>query len=92
MPIFWRKKWCLTPQKGICPSRVAGSGHTTWWKSPTADAHVPMTLAIMMIVYTHFISIRIYGFKKYVISFFKPFKPLVVINVIEQFCTRLTLV
>jgi F-type H+-transporting ATPase subunit a len=76
---------------GIPFSVIAGSDHATWWKSPTADAHVTMTLAIMMIVYTHYISIRMFGFKKYVLSFLKPFKPLVIINVIEQFCTTLTL-
>lgn len=76
---------------GVPFSIIAGSDHAVWWKSPTADAHVTMTLAIMMIVYTHFIAIRLYGFKKYVLSFFKPFKPLVVINIIEQIATTLTL-
>lgn len=63
----------------------------TWWKSPTADAHVTMTLAIMIIAYTHFIDIRENGFKHYFVSFFKPFKFLFPINVIEQFATTLTL-
>jgi F-type H+-transporting ATPase subunit a len=76
---------------GVPFSIVAGEDHVTWWKSPTADAHITMTLAIMMIVYTHFISIRQHGFKKYFLSFFKPFKPLVVINIMEQLCTTVTL-
>jgi F-type H+-transporting ATPase subunit a len=63
----------------------------TWWKSPTADAHVTMTLAIMIIAYTHFIDIAQNGFKHYVVSFFKPFKFLFPINIIEQFATTLTL-
>ncbi|WP_312472358.1 F0F1 ATP synthase subunit A [Neobacillus sp.] len=62
-----------------------------WWKSPTADAHVTMTLAIMIIVYTHFIDIRLHGFKHFVLSFFKPFKVLFPINAIEQLATTLTL-
>ncbi|MFK9094153.1 F0F1 ATP synthase subunit A [Bacillus salipaludis] len=62
-----------------------------WWKSPTADAHVTMTLAIMIIAYTHFIDIRIHGFKHFVVSFFKPFKVLFPINAIEQLATTLTL-
>lgn len=62
-----------------------------WWKSPTADAHVTMTLAIMIMVYTHFIEIRLHGFKHYFLSFFKPFKALFLINIMEQFCTTLTL-
>lgn len=45
----------------------------------------------MMIVYTHFIDIRLNGFKSYLKSFFKPFKALFVINILEQFATTLTL-
>ncbi|MEH7492873.1 F0F1 ATP synthase subunit A [Neobacillus niacini] len=63
----------------------------SWWRSPTADAHVTMTLAIMIIAYTHFIDIRLNGFKHYVLSFFKPFKALFAINILEQFATTLTL-
>jgi F-type H+-transporting ATPase subunit a len=63
----------------------------SWWRSPTADAHVTMTLAIMIIAYTHFIDIRLNGFKHYFTSFFKPFKALFAINILEQFATTLTL-
>lgn len=76
---------------GVPFSLTIGENHTLWWKSPIADAHVTMTLAIMMIVYSHFIAIRLYGFKKYFKSFLKPFKPFVIINVIEQLATTLTL-
>ncbi|WP_251551983.1 F0F1 ATP synthase subunit A [Neobacillus muris] len=76
---------------GVPFSVIAGSSHSTWWKSPTADAHVTMTLAIMMIFYTHFIDIRLHGFKNYLLRFFKPFSALFPINVLEQFCTTLTL-
>lgn len=62
-----------------------------WWKSPTADAHVTMTLAIMIMAYTHFIEIRLHGFKHYLLSFFKPFKALFPINIMEQLSTTLTL-
>jgi F-type H+-transporting ATPase subunit a len=50
-----------------------------------------MTLAIMIIAYTHFIDIRLHGFKHYALSFFKPFKALFAINILEQFATTLTL-
>lgn len=63
----------------------------SWWKSPTADAHVTMTLAIMIIAYTHFMDIRLHGFKHFCLSFFKPFKVLFPINAIEQLATTLTL-
>ena len=70
---------------------TTGDHPVSWWRSPTADAHVTMTLAIMIIAYTHFIDIRLNGFKHYFVSFFKPFKALFVINIIEQFSTTLTL-
>lgn len=76
---------------GIPFSLTAGKNHTIIWRSPTADAHVTMTLAIMMIAYTHLIAIRLHGFKRYFKSFLKPFKPLVIINVIEQLATTLIL-
>lgn len=76
---------------GIPFSLSFGQNHTVWWKSPTADAHVTMTLAIMIIFYTHFIDIRLHGFKRYFLGFFKPFAALFPITVLEQFCTTLTL-
>ncbi len=77
---------------GIPFSFVTSGEHSVaWWKSPTADAHVTMTLAIMIIAYTHFLDIRLHGFKHFVLSFFKPFKVLFPINAIEQLATTLTL-
>jgi len=77
---------------GIPFSIVTGDAHqVSWWKSPTADAHVTMTLAIMIMAYTHFIDIRLHGFKHYFLSYFKPFKAFLPINILEQFCTTLTL-
>lgn len=63
----------------------------SWWRSPTADAHVTMTLAIMIMAYTHFIDIRLHGFKLYFLRFFKPFKALFVINILEEITTTVTL-
>lgn len=75
------------------PFSIVTNGHhpVAWWKSPTADAHVSMTLAIMIIVYTHFLDIRLHGFKHFFLSFFKPFKFLFPINAVEQLATTLTL-
>ncbi|MCL6571668.1 MAG: F0F1 ATP synthase subunit A [Bacillus sp. (in: Bacteria)] len=70
---------------------TTGEHPVTWWKSPTADAHVTVTLAIMIIFYSHYIDIRIHGIKHFFLSFFKPFKPLFIINIVEQFATTLTL-
>ncbi|RDU35352.1 ATP synthase F0 subunit A [Neobacillus piezotolerans] len=68
-----------------------GAHPVSWWKSPTADAHVTMTLAIMVMAYTHFIDIRMRGFKHYFLSYITPFKAFLPINILEQFCTTLTL-
>lgn len=77
---------------GVPFSIITSEEHpVSWWRSPTADAHVTMTLAIMIIAYTHFIDIRLHGFKHYVLSFFTPFKALFAINILEQFATTLTL-
>lgn len=76
---------------GIPFALEIGKNHTLWWKSPTADAHVTMTLAMMMILYTHLMAIRLHGLKNYFKSFLKPFKPLVIINIIEQLATTLIL-
>jgi F-type H+-transporting ATPase subunit a len=76
---------------GIPFAIIVGENNVSWWKSPTADAHVTLTLAIMMIAYTHFLDLRLHGLKKYLLSFFKPFKALFLINILEQFATTLTL-
>ncbi|MGM0904392.1 MAG: F0F1 ATP synthase subunit A [Bacillota bacterium] len=76
---------------GIPFSFVAGEKSFVWWKSPTADPHITMTMSIMMIVYIHFIDIRLHGIKKYLLSYIKPIKVLLPINVLEQFSTSQTL-
>lgn len=70
---------------------TGGEEGLNWWKSPTSDAHVTITLAIMMVAYTHFIDIRLHGIKNYLVSYFKPFTVMLPINLLEQFCTPLTL-
>lgn len=77
---------------GVPFSFITGGEHGfNWWKSPTSDAHVTITLAVMMVAYTHFIDIRMHGFKSYLVSYFKPFTVMLPINLLEQFCTPLTL-
>lgn len=76
---------------GIPFSVVAGEDSFVWWKSPTADPHITMTMSIMMIAYIHFIDIRLHGIKKYLLGYIKPLKILLPINVLEQFSTALTL-
>ena len=62
------------------------------WKSPTADPFVTLTLALMMIVLTHFYGIKTLGFKGYLInSYLKPVGFLLPIKIIEEFTNVITL-
>ncbi|OCA84389.1 F0F1 ATP synthase subunit A [Bacillus sp. FJAT-27225] len=82
----------ISNSMGIPFSFVTGDEHqVVWWKSPTADAHVTMTLAIMIMAYTHFIDIHMHGFKHYFKNYFKPVKAFLPINLLEQLSTTLTL-
>ncbi|MER2261904.1 MAG: F0F1 ATP synthase subunit A [Psychrobacillus sp.] len=63
-----------------------------WWKSPTADPTVAMTLSVMIIVLTHYYGIKMKGFKQYnVDTYLKPMPLLFPLKVIEEFANTLTL-
>lgn len=65
--------------------------HNVWWKSPTADPGITLTLAAMVIVLSHFYGIKLRGGKEYVKSYFQPMWPLFPIKIIEEFSNTLTL-
>lgn len=62
-----------------------------WWRSPTADPMVTMTLATMVIVLTHFYGVKLKGAKEYGKGFFSPLPYLVPLKIIEEFANNLTL-
>lgn len=63
-----------------------------WWKSPTADPTVAMTLSVMIIVLTHYYGIKMKGFKQYnVDTYLKPMPFLFPLKLIEEFANTLTL-
>lgn len=62
-----------------------------WWKSPTADPAITMTLAVMVVVLSHFYGIRLKGFGEYGKDFFKPMWWLFPLKIIEEFANTLTL-
>lgn len=73
-------------------TKIVGAHEVTYWKSPTADPFVAMTLALMMIILTHIFSIQKLGFKGYLInSYTKPVSFLLPIKIIEEFTNVLTL-
>lgn len=67
-------------------------GDYSYWKSPTADPIVTLTLAFIMILLTHLFSVRRFGLKGYFVnSFMKPVGFLLPIKLMEEFTNLLTL-
>ncbi|RBP04790.1 F0F1 ATP synthase subunit A [Rossellomorea aquimaris] len=62
-----------------------------WWKSPTADPAITMTLAVMIVVLTHYYAIKMKGFGEYGKDFFRPMSFLFPLKIIEEFANTLTL-
>ncbi|GAA0436340.1 F0F1 ATP synthase subunit A [Lentibacillus halophilus] len=66
-------------------------GNELWWKSPTADPGLTLTLSTMVIVLTHYYGIKVRGGKEYGKDFFRPHWVFFPINIIEEFSNTLTL-
>jgi F-type H+-transporting ATPase subunit a len=62
-----------------------------WWKSPTADPAVTLSLAAMVIGLSHYYGIKLRGVGAYGKEFFKPFWFMFPIKIIEEFANTLTL-
>ncbi len=62
-----------------------------WWKSPTADPTITLTLAVMVVALSHYYGIRLKGFGEYGKDFFKPMWFLFPLKLIEEFANTLTL-
>ncbi|GAB3044893.1 F0F1 ATP synthase subunit A [Virgibacillus ainsalahensis] len=66
-------------------------GHNLWWKSPTADPGITLTLAAMVIVLSHYYGIKLRGGKEYIKDYFRPVGFLFPIKIVEEFANTLTL-
>lgn len=62
-----------------------------WWKSPTADPTITMTLAVMVVVLSHYYGVKLTGAKAYGKTFFSPMAFLFPLKIIEEFANTLTL-
>ncbi|ASA97068.1 MULTISPECIES: F0F1 ATP synthase subunit A [Anoxybacillus] len=62
-----------------------------WWKSPTADPVVTLTLATMVVALSHYYGIKLNGFKEYAKGFVSPMPILFPLKIIEEFANTLTL-
>ncbi|MFB4169816.1 F0F1 ATP synthase subunit A [Virgibacillus sp. JSM 102003] len=70
---------------------MAVFGHELWWKSPTSDPGVTLTLSGMVIILTHYYGIKMRGAKEYGKDFLKPFPAFLPIKILEEFANTLTL-
>ncbi len=66
-------------------------GHDLWWKSPTADATLTLTLSAMVIVLTNFYGIKMRGPKAYFKEYVSPVPLMLPFKIIEEFTNTLTL-
>jgi len=64
---------------------------TLWWKSPTADPIITLTLAVMVVALSHYYGIKLKGGREYAKGFFSPMKFLFPLKIIEEFANTLTL-
>ncbi|MDP4169402.1 MAG: F0F1 ATP synthase subunit A [Bacillota bacterium] len=62
-----------------------------WWKSPTADPVVTLTLAVMVVALSHYYGVKLKGIKGYAKGFFSPMGFLFPLKIIEEFANTLTL-
>ncbi|WP_181346772.1 F0F1 ATP synthase subunit A [Thalassobacillus sp. CUG 92003] len=66
-------------------------GHNLWWKSPTADPGITLTLAILVVILSHYYGIKLKGAKEYGKDFFRPLPFLFPFKILEEFANTLTL-
>lgn len=66
-------------------------GDVSWWKSPTADAGVTLTLAALIVVLSHYYGVKIKGFGEYGKDYFRPNIVMFPFKIIEEFTNTLTL-
>lgn len=73
-------------------TKVVMGDEMSCWKSPTADPSITLTLALMVVLLTSYISVKRFGFKKYLrLSYMSPMPGLLPIKLLEEFTNVLTL-
>ncbi|MDX8047631.1 F0F1 ATP synthase subunit A [Gracilibacillus sp. S3-1-1] len=65
--------------------------HNLWWKSPTSDASITLSLAALVILLTHYYGVKVKGFKEYTKDYVRPVPFLLPFKIIEEFTNTLTL-
>ncbi|WP_273717107.1 F0F1 ATP synthase subunit A [Alkalihalobacillus pseudalcaliphilus] len=65
--------------------------HEVWWKSPTSDPALTLTMAALVIILTHYYGIKIRGVGEYLKDYVRPVWFLLPFKIIEEFANTLTL-
>jgi F-type H+-transporting ATPase subunit a len=65
--------------------------HYLWWKSPTADPVITLTLATMVVGLSHYYGVKLKGVREYGRDFVRPMWFLFPLKLIEEFANTLTL-
>lgn len=67
-------------------------GHYSYWKSPTADPVVCLSLALVVIMLSHYIGVDKQGMKGYIVNgYLKPSAIMFPMKIIEEFTNTLSL-
>ncbi|CAH0245259.1 ATP synthase subunit a [Peribacillus sp. Bi96] len=66
-------------------------GGQLWWKSPTSDPAITLTLAVMVMGLSHYYGIKMRGMKNYAKTYVQPMGFLFPLKIIEEFANTLTL-
>ena len=62
-----------------------------WWKSPTADPVVTLTLAVMVVALSHYYGVKMKGAKEYGKDYFKPVAFMLPFTIIGELANTLSL-
>ncbi|WP_274654310.1 F0F1 ATP synthase subunit A [Paenibacillus humicola] len=69
--------------QSLIDEAVSGGVHVNWWKSPTATISIPVALAIIILLYTHWLGLR-RGVGSYLKSYVSPHWALLPLNLVEE--------
>lgn len=66
-------------------------GDVSWWKSPTSDPGLTLTLAGLIVVLSHYYGVKVKGFSEYGKDYFRPTPIMFPFKIMEEFTNTLTL-
>ena len=67
-------------------------GEYSYWRSPTADPVVCLSLALLMIMLSHYLGIEKHGLRNYIVNgYLKPVTALFPMKLVEEFTNTITL-